>query len=601
MIRINKTCRIPSVILTVVMLITNIFIPVYAIDYTIQENQEGVSDELLEMMNDNPDGVYRVIIWLEDIDTETAVNEALAKILDYESEMARLCSSPITNEEDDAKWEYFVSTKRNAMKACYSAYTAHFSTEYLTENEVVYNSEYMPIIIAELSSERIEEIALCDNVDSVDFYCDDVFAEPTQYNNYSYEIEYYDTASNMQYINVTNSNKENIFDNTWGTLGYGVNIGVLDVGVVDVDDVGLNGANIMVHYPSQKPIDDHATKVTEIVYKVAPDADFFCTSYNIYADLTIEATLITELEWFIANNVDVVNISMGLFYYDVDEQTYFEDQINEYGDIAMILDRYVHQYGFSIVMAAGNNKEDTVVSGAMAYNIITVGNYCSSENMIVNETSSYNQNNNNDAYKPDICAPGFVDFGNETISSGTSYSTPLVTGVIALMMACRGSLRVNPTQVKAILTASVSLASAHPMPTSNSAYRQYGAGVIDASRANQILLTADLYTANMAPYASYQDYEIELFANQTARISLAFEKIFASNQSEYSLANLDLIILNSLGEELYNSSTNNNNVELVEFTPMAYDTYIIRVSQLAPAESSNSTGTTPYSIAWIQG
>ncbi|MBQ2240626.1 MAG: pre-peptidase C-terminal domain-containing protein, partial [Clostridia bacterium] len=122
-----------------------------------------------------------------------------------------------------------------------------------------------------------------------------------------------------------------------------------------------------------------------------------------------------------------------------------------------------------------------------------------------------------------------------------------------------------------------------------------------ASRANQILLSSDLYTSNIAPYASYQDYEVELFANQTTRISLAFEKVFSSNNAEYSLADLDLIILDSFGEELYNSTTDNNNVELVEFTPTAYDTYTIRVFQFAPAESSNSTGTTPYSIAWIQG
>ena len=187
---VNLFYRIVSVVLSVTILVAYCVVSIYAENMTVTEQQGVVSDTLIELMDHNPNEIYRVIIWLEDIDTETAVNEALAKIPDYESEMARLCSSPIANEEDDAKWEYFVSTKRNAMKACYSAYTANFSVEFLTENEVVYNSEYMPIIIAELSSERIEEIALCDNVDSVDFYCDDILAEPTQYNNYSYEIEY---------------------------------------------------------------------------------------------------------------------------------------------------------------------------------------------------------------------------------------------------------------------------------------------------------------------------------------------------------------------------------------------------------------------------
>ncbi len=461
----------------------------------------------------------------------------------------------------------------------------------------------MPIIIAELNSERIEEIALCDGVESVGYYCDDVFIEPAQYyNNYANDIEYYDTDSNMQYINVTNAQQENIFDNTWGTLGYGINIGVLDVGVVDADNIGLNGANIIVHYPSQEPIDDHATKVTEIIYQIAPEADYFSTSYNIFADLSIQATLITELDWFVANNVDVINISMALAFYDVWEQEYFEDQINEYGDVAKILDQYVHQYGFSIVNAAGNQTSDTVASGAMAYNIITVGNYCRSYDCIFNGTSSYNQNNNDDAYKPDICAPRFVDFGNGVEKYGTSYAAPLVTGVVALMMACRGSLRVNPTQAKAILTASVSLSSAHPVPSEDSPYRQYGAGVIDASRASQLLMSNDFITANTQTSPRYYcEYQVSLSANITTRFSLAFEKVMTTDDVSCNLSDLNICVYDTYGRLVCLSQTLNNNVELVEFLPTQYGMYTVRIEQLTIATSSGISYATPYTFAWIQG
>lgn len=227
MTRINKICRIISAILTVIMFITNICVPAFAIDYTTDESQEGISSELLAMMNNNPHEVYRVVIWLEDIDTETAVNEALAKIPDYESEMARLCSSPITNKEDDAKWEYFVSTKRNAMKACYSVYTANFSDKHLTENEVVYNSEYMPIVIAELTAERIDKVVLCSNVESIGYYCDEIVDLDNSVNNQSrndsIQTQYFYVQDNINYINA------NVFEDTWGTSGYGVNVGIFDV------------------------------------------------------------------------------------------------------------------------------------------------------------------------------------------------------------------------------------------------------------------------------------------------------------------------------------------------------------------------------------
>ena len=586
MTRINKICRIISAILTLIMLITNICVPAFAIDYTTDESQDGISSELLEMMNNNPDEAYKVVIWLEDIDTETAVNEALAKIPDYENEMARLYSSPITNEEDAAKWEYFVSTKRNAMKACYSVYTASFSNAYLTENEVIYNSEYMPIVIAELSCERITDISEQSMIESIDYYNDE-FSMETENEIYSRDItlplEHFSIQDNISYIHA------DIFEDVWGTSGYGVNIGIFDVGIPDISYAGLSGANITVRDSS--PVNDHATKVTEIAYKTAPDADFFCTTYAVY-----NRTTSSELDWLINNNVDVINISCGVL---VDLR---EDTINFYGNAARLLDSYVHKYDVTIVNAAGNSGANTIRSGAMAYNVITVGNYYCPLGSVLDGASSYNNVENTEyAFKPDICAPGYVIFGDNTSDEGTSFAAPLITGVIALLMACRSSLRTNPTQVKAILTASVSLTGPHGMPINQSDYRKHGAGVVDASRANQILLSSDLYTSNIAPYASYQDYEVELFANQTTRISLAFEKVFSSNNAEYSLADLDLIILDSFGEELYDSTTDNNNVELVEFTPTAYDTYTIRVFQFAPAESSNSTGTTPYSIAWIQG
>ncbi len=466
---------------------------------------------------------------------------------------------------------------------------------------MIYNSQYLPIVIAELSCERIRTISSCDIVESIDYYCDAVFTEPEQYNLYSnnnsIEIEYYNIYDNMLYINAINEHGENIFDNSWGTLGYGINIGVLDGGVVDVDYAGLYNANISIHYPSEDPIDDHATKVTEIIYRLAPDADFFCTSYNIFLNPSIEANLLTELEWFIANNVDVINISMGIQYGAV------QDQVNTYGQISQIFDRYVQEYDITIVMAAGNSGSNSVSSGAMAYNVITVGNYSRQFGTILGLYSSYNNEENTEyAYKPDICAPGYVSFIDNTNNIGTSFAAPMVTGVVALMMACRSSLRVNPTQVKSILTASVSLSTCHDMPLDDSNYRSHGSGVINASRANQILMSSEFTTANTEQYSRYYcDYEIELSADFTTRVSLAFEKVMPTDSIVCELADLNIHIYDVYSGRVYSSTTTNNNVELIEFVPPENGTYTIRVEQLIPAMSPDRPYTTPYSIAWIQG
>ena len=115
-------------------------------------------------------------------------------------------------------------------------------------------------------------------------------------------------------------------------------------------------------------------------------------------------------------------------------------------------------------------------------------------------------------------------------------------------------------------------------------------GCIDISELKDMNIKEHLYwRAGYTTIISVELDNINLEALKMLTLREDIKKIIISNP------------IYSFGDELYNSSTDNNNVELVEFTPTAYDTYTIRVFQFAPAESSNSTGTTPYSIAWIQG
>lgn len=332
--------------------------------------------------------------------------------------------------------------------------------------------------------------------------------------------------------------------------------------------------------------------MAEIAYHTAPDADFFCTTYAVY-----DRTSAGELEWLIAQNVDVINISCEVL---VSSRA---DDNNSYGEAAKLLDRLAQQYDITIINAAGNSGENTVASGAMAYNVITVGNFCIQWGSVMDSTSSYNnESNTTKAYKPDICAPAYVRFHDNHCEAGSSFAAPLVTGVVALLMACRSSLRTNPTQVKAILTASVSLAGPHDMPINQSNYRKHGAGVIDASRANQLIMPGDFFSANTQPTPRYYcEYQVELFANQITRFSLAFEKVWAANGVLCNLSDLNICVYDTYGRLVCLSQTLNNNVELVEFLPTQYGMYTVRIEQLTIANSSGISYATPYTFAWIQG
>lgn len=593
-----KTCRtarikkIYSMILTVAILLSSMCITTFAESTDDSRKSPVISSTLSQMMKKDSNDTYRVIIWLDEIDTEVAVKNAIMKIPNYDETIKRLSEFKTTSKEEADEWTYFISIKRDAIKSCIQPYTNAFSNIYLTDSEHIFSSSYIPVIIADLSYYRVKEISTKEEVASIDFYCDDIVVDepinkastPT-----SIPIDYYSIRSNIEYINA------DVFEDTWGTSGYGVNVGILDIGNPDLTDSFFYGGNITVHYPSAI-VQDHSTNVLKIAYRTACDANYYCTTYwNTYSSPT--ATLVSELDWFISKNVDVINMSLRVD----SSQGGISDGLNIYGSVAKLLDYYVNQFDFTIVKAAGNEGSNGIISGGMAYNVITVGNYHRYSEFIYFESSYNNISNTTFAYKPDICAPGFVYFDDLTYSNGTSNAAPFVTGVTTLLMACRGSFRVNHARVKAVLTASVSMDNSwHNVPTSTY-YRRFGAGLIDAGRASDIAMNMDYRDGIMAASAAYAAYNITLNAYTVTRISLSFEKCVMEGLVDYSLANLDLQIYNSSGVLLYSSATSNNNVEIIEFSPSSYGTYTIRVVNTSPASYDSLKYNTPYSISWIQG
>lgn len=580
--------RIIAVLLNMAILLASLSISAYA-DDAIADEQEGVvSAQLSQMFSSSldEDAIYRVIIWLNDINTDDEVCAATKSIPDFTESFQRLTESQRLTASDADELTRLISVKRSAMKDCYFAYTMDFASANLADHELIYRSAYIPAIIADLSCDRVMDISTAAEVSFIEYYDDTPIEDPFVTSNVSRTIpeNYYSIADNIEYINA-----DGYYD-TWGTDGYGVNVGILDDGMPDLTENYFRNADITVHYPETGTVSEHATNVLKIAYRTACDANYFCTAYS---DTGVSTTMVEELDWLISKNVDVINISLRIRQ----QQGGSYDSHNTYGAVAKVLDKYVALYDITIIKSSGNDGVTGVTSGGMAYNVITVGNFDRYNNCIAS-SSSYNNSSSLLAYKPDICAPGYVLFDDLDYGMGTSYAAPLTTGVVTLLMACRGSFRVNPARVKAVLMASVSLDSYNYTPGS-SGYRRYGAGIIDAGRASDIAGTMDYSDGIMAANASYHAYDITLSAYSTARIALAFEKCIQNN-IEYSLANLNLQIYNSSGVLLYSSSTSNNNVEIIEFVPTYYDTYTIRIVNSSPATYSSLTCDTQYSISWIQ-
>ncbi len=234
-----------------------------------------------------------------------------------------------------------------------------------------------------------------------------------------------------------------------------IGVAVLDTGIYPHVDFE-NRIRIFEDFVNniKRPYDDngHGTHVSGIIagagiankrYRgVAPMA-------NIIALKTLDKkgngeveNVIKANEWILENcikyNIRIVNISMGAAPANKDEYTPKEKRFIE--NVERLWDA-----GIVVVAAAGNNgpESNSITIPGVSKKVITVGN-C--ENTSISKTSSGRGPTVDRILKPDIIVPGnnimaCANMRNAyTTKSGTSMSTPIVSGTIARMLEKNPSL-----------------------------------------------------------------------------------------------------------------------------------------------------------------
>ena len=149
------------------------------------------------------------------------------------------------------------------------------------------------------------------------------------------------------------------------------------------------------------------------------------------------------------------------------------------------IDHIAINHSVHFVVAAGEGSLHLRVPySAMGYNCVTVGDITSS-GWVYN--SDYNHGDTL-ADKPDIsCFGEDVLFpSNLAVDSGTSYSTPMVTGVLAQLCDYKPSLLVLQDRVKATICAAI------PYPTlmyvtDTDQYHKSGAGLISSTSSKNTI------------------------------------------------------------------------------------------------------------------
>lgn len=225
-----------------------------------------------------------------------------------------------------------------------------------------------------------------------------------------------------------------------GQFGKGIVIGVID-GLVDLDHPEITNANITVINNSQDKTTDHGTAVTSVIcsprFGIAPAATiinipiFTANGYTNSSGCS-QRTLAKAIDTAIDSGCTIINISGS----SLSDSGLGTDELRN------AIER-CHSKNIIVVAAVGNEGQQSEAIPASYPSVLAVG--ASDDNDIPATFNNYGRQ----LIKKMLIAPG-IDVPvamdkNITTISGSSFSTPLVSGILALLLniACNHKIYSN--------------------------------------------------------------------------------------------------------------------------------------------------------------
>jgi serine protease AprX len=295
---------------------------------------------------------------------------------------------------------------------------------------------------------------------------------------------------------LTNSTQTIGANYVWETLGYtgtGINVSVIDSGInYNHPDLGGGWGNRVIGGynfvdPGDYPMDDygHGTHVAGIIAAngsikgVAPDASLLAVKVLDSTGRGYSSDVISGIDWSVANGADIISMSLSLCH--------FFPQPNDEFDVLNIVSDAAVDRGIVVVVAAGNYGPGTgtISSPGSSKKVITVGASNSQSTVTIDDDTIASFSNRGPSafgrLDPDVVAPGVsINSTNYTVPyslmSGTSMSTPHVSGAAALLLQKNPSL--TPAEVRRIL-----MQTASNLTASNIHVFEKGAGIINVTKA----------------------------------------------------------------------------------------------------------------------
>lgn len=368
--------------------------------------------------------------------------------------------------------------------------------------------------------------------------------------------------------------------------GKKVKVGIMEArGIVNsYDHSELKDVNIFTNGYGEFKTSVHALNVTRILCGSNGVANGIDAAYVYYSPNS--SSFISAMNWFLDNGCCLVNASLG-----------FEDFGGNYHFSSAFIDYNVRFNFITFVNSAGNtgnNANHFVTPPATGYNVICVGNTNSRSEVVI--TSSYGDGVDMNQLKPTLSAPGGnLIIGGENIGGGTSYSAPIVTGVIARLMQQRAELKSRPDLVGAILVASASNAA-----NQNDEWDTYaGAGIVNYAKAQSAINnTADIYCKDSSVGNFIQSLQFRAPAGKYKITAYWLSNTLTKNASSPIIfkihTNYDLILQDNFYHNLKTSETLNN-IEFLVYNN-SYERFLC--AKVKQVEAKKTTEIDFGAVAW---
>lgn len=451
--------------------------------------------------------------------------------------------------------------------------------------EVLGADELVPVVFLRLSPTEIGELLRDPGVLSIDYAGGD----------YGPRLDVARGEVRADFVHV----------NPAGNTGEGVRVGIIEGTRVCTSNPYLTVSGTR---NSGGPTGAHTTGVASCVKSthpthrgIAPGAQIY--SANGAGNLSNSAAAIN---WAVGRGCRILNLSYGA---------------KNPGPTVTAFDRYldsvVRSSALTIAIACGNSGNAAGYAGdpGAGYNAIAVGNFTDQGNAAwlaegMASSSSW-RNPTTGVETPQVAAPGVnirmlsCDGGINYQASGTSFSSPIVAGVAALMMSEKPVLGSCPEAVRAILMAT----AWHNIEGASELSSKDGAGGVDAKAAWAVASRgADSFGHGVLTSSSFSSSGLVTVqrswatAGQTVRCALSWDST-PSGGAGYDIdvlkADFDLYVYRPDGLLIAISSRALQPFEILKFTaPVSghYTLKIMRRSFLGTTEFYGTAMTTNWDM-----